>query len=125
MKSKLACLLLIAWPLLCFAEDGIIPPGRVFLSPDKSMYVKLLDYDREYHYAITDNKTGKVSILEARFNPFSPLPGAQIHDQSLRPYTSLEGPSSKFFIWRTINGTYIQSTLQSNRVMRVLLLIGI
>jgi len=69
MKFKLACLLLVAWCLSSFARGIIIPPGRVFFSPDKSKSVKLLDYDREYHYAITDEKTGKVSILEDRYAP--------------------------------------------------------
>jgi len=31
--------------------------------------VKLLDYDRVYHYVITDKNTGKVCVLENLYNP--------------------------------------------------------
>ena len=70
MKSKVICLLIFfAWHLSSFAQGAIIPPGKSFLSPDKSKSVKLLDYDRVYHYAITDKNTGKVCIFEDSYNP--------------------------------------------------------
>jgi hypothetical protein len=70
MKSNVMWLLVFfAWHLSSFAHGAVIPPGKSFLSPDKSKSVKLLDYDGVYHYAITDKKTGKVSVLEDLFNP--------------------------------------------------------
>ena len=59
---------MLSLPLNAVAQ-GVVATGRVFASPDASKSVNLLDYDREYHYAITDEKTGKVSILEDEYNP--------------------------------------------------------
>jgi WD40 repeat protein len=69
MKALAIWLLCCALALLSFATAGVGPPGSVFLSPDNRRFVKLLYYDRDYHYAITDRKTGKVTVLEAEYSP--------------------------------------------------------
>ncbi len=68
MRFKLTYLLFAIWPLAGLAQC-IIPPEKVFVSLDGSKSIKLLYFDRVLHYSITDEKTGKVSILEDPFGP--------------------------------------------------------
>ncbi len=69
MKFIVLCLLLVAFPRLAFTRGYFVPTGKVFLSPDKTKSIKLLDYDREYHYVITDRKTGKATVLDRFLSP--------------------------------------------------------
>jgi hypothetical protein len=69
VRTIAICLALIPCGLSHFAEAAVVQPGKVFVSPDKSKSVRLLYYDREYRYAVTDEKSGKTTTLEAEYAP--------------------------------------------------------
>ena len=68
MNYLCACLLFVSCVGTSFAQT-IVPIGKVFPSPDGSKSVELADFDREYHYRITDKQTGTTSVLEDEYNP--------------------------------------------------------
>lgn len=51
-----------------YAYD-IIPAGKVFIAPNKSRSIELLDKNNNYYYLITNKVSGETEKIEAEYNP--------------------------------------------------------